>query len=97
MEQFAAGEYPHLVELATEHFLQPGYDFGDEFEFGLDLILDALDRSASDDRPSCAPRPSADAPVAAPLPQPGSVVVPSQQQQPSSRGVVTWWRECRWS
>ena len=42
MEQFPAGEYPHLVELATEHILQPGYDFGDEFDFGLDLILDAL-------------------------------------------------------
>ena len=34
MEQLAAGEYPHLVELATEHILQPGYDFGDEFDFG---------------------------------------------------------------
>ena len=28
--------------MATEYVLQPGYDFGDEFEFGLDLILDAL-------------------------------------------------------
>ena len=42
MEQFAAGEYPHLVEMATEHVLKPGYDFGNEFEFGLDLILDGL-------------------------------------------------------
>lgn len=42
MEQFSAGEYPNLVELATEHILQPGYDFGDEFDFGLNLILDAL-------------------------------------------------------
>ena len=45
MEQFASGQYPHLVELATEHILQPGYDFGDEFDFGLDLILDALSTS----------------------------------------------------
>jgi AcrR family transcriptional regulator len=45
MEQFPAGEYPHLVELATEHILQPGYDFGNEFEFGLNVILDALTRS----------------------------------------------------
>ncbi len=45
MEQFPAEEYPHLVELATEHILQPGYDFGDEFDFGLDLILEALSRS----------------------------------------------------
>jgi AcrR family transcriptional regulator len=42
MEQFPAGEYPHLVELATEYILQPGYDFGNEFEFGLNVILDAL-------------------------------------------------------
>jgi AcrR family transcriptional regulator len=47
MEQFPAGEYPYLVELATEHILQPGYDFGDEFDFGLDLILDALNKSIS--------------------------------------------------
>ncbi|TDO35175.1 tetracycline repressor-like protein [Kribbella sp. VKM Ac-2527] len=42
MAPFSTGEYPYLVELATEHVLQPGYDFGDEFEFGLNLILDAL-------------------------------------------------------
>src|ERR1039457_3625465 len=44
MQQFA-GEYPHLTEMATEHILQPGYDFGDEFEIGLTVILDALARS----------------------------------------------------
>ncbi len=26
---FPAGEYPHLMELTTEHVLKPGYDFGD--------------------------------------------------------------------
>jgi hypothetical protein len=36
---------PYLFELATEHVLQPGYDFGDEFDFGLDTILDALARA----------------------------------------------------
>ena len=25
--------------------MQPGYDFGDEYEFGLDLILDGLERA----------------------------------------------------
>ena len=45
MAQFPSPEeYPHLAELAIEHILQPGYDYGDEFEFGLDLILDGLDR-----------------------------------------------------
>ena len=44
MEAFA-GEYPHLTEMAAEHILRPGYDFGDEFEIGLTVILDALGRS----------------------------------------------------
>ena len=35
--------YPTMVEMATTYYLQPGYDFGDEFEFGLDLILDGLE------------------------------------------------------
>lgn len=42
MEHFPADEYPHLAELTSEHILKPGYDFGDEFDFGLGLILDAL-------------------------------------------------------
>jgi len=42
MEHFSTDEHPHLVELATEFVLKPGYDFGNEFEFGLSLILDAL-------------------------------------------------------
>jgi hypothetical protein len=37
--------YPHLAEMAEEHVLRPDYDFGDEFQLGLDLILSALDRS----------------------------------------------------
>jgi AcrR family transcriptional regulator len=41
--QLAADEYPHLTEFATGHVLQPGYDYGDEYEFGLDLILDGLE------------------------------------------------------
>jgi len=44
MERFATGEYPRMVEIAVEHVLKPGYDFGDEFEFGLNLILDGLNR-----------------------------------------------------
>ncbi len=45
MARFSSGEYPHLTELAVEHVMQPGYDYGDEFEFGLDLILDGLERA----------------------------------------------------
>jgi AcrR family transcriptional regulator len=44
MAEFPTGAYPHLTELAVEHVLQPGYDYGDEFEFGLDLILDGFER-----------------------------------------------------
>ncbi|QQQ74611.1 TetR/AcrR family transcriptional regulator C-terminal domain-containing protein [Saccharothrix sp. 6-C] len=42
MAHFGEGEYPHLVEMATEHVLRPGNDFADEFPFGLGVILDAL-------------------------------------------------------
>ena len=42
---FAAGDYPHLHELATEHVLQPSYNYADEFAYGIDLILDGLERS----------------------------------------------------
>lgn len=42
LEQFAADEYPHLTELTVAHVLQPGYDFGAEFAYGLELILDGL-------------------------------------------------------
>jgi hypothetical protein len=41
----AESEYPHLAELAREHVLQPSYDYGNEFVYGLELILDALDRA----------------------------------------------------
>lgn len=44
MAQMPAGEYPHLIEMVTSHILQPGYSYQSEFEFGLDLILDGLER-----------------------------------------------------
>ncbi|MDQ3781507.1 MAG: TetR/AcrR family transcriptional regulator [Actinomycetota bacterium] len=42
LAQLPADKYPYFVELVTELALQPGYNFGDEFEVGLDLILDGL-------------------------------------------------------
>ncbi|MEM7261479.1 MAG: TetR/AcrR family transcriptional regulator [Planctomycetota bacterium] len=45
VEQMPAGEFPYLVEFTAEHVLQPGYDFADEFEYGLELILDGLERA----------------------------------------------------
>jgi AcrR family transcriptional regulator len=41
---FPVNEYPNLVAFITEHAMKPGYDYGDEFEYGLDLILDGLER-----------------------------------------------------
>lgn len=46
LDQFPSQDYPHLAELTAEHVLAPGYDFGAEFDFGLDLILDGLARLA---------------------------------------------------
>lgn len=39
-----AEAYPYLAELTTAHVMMPGYDYADEFDFGLDLILDGLAR-----------------------------------------------------
>jgi AcrR family transcriptional regulator len=42
--QFPVREYPWLVEFATEHAMKPGYSYAAEFEVGLDLILNGLER-----------------------------------------------------
>lgn len=41
-----ADRYPHFAELTAEYVLKPGYSYGDEFTFGLELILDGLGRAA---------------------------------------------------
>ena len=48
LQQFPAGDYPHLVEMATEYVLQPGYEYANEFNFGLELILEGLQRSTEE-------------------------------------------------
>ena len=45
LEPFAPDEYPNLVAFITEHAMQPGYDYADEFEYGLDLVLGGLERA----------------------------------------------------
>jgi AcrR family transcriptional regulator len=50
VEQITTDEYPHVVEIG-EHALTHEYSFDNEFEFGLDLILDALDRTAIQAKP----------------------------------------------
>jgi AcrR family transcriptional regulator len=37
-------DYPHLVEVVGGYVAKSGYDYSSEFLFGLDLILDGLDR-----------------------------------------------------
>lgn len=45
MQQHPLNDYPYLAEFSTEHILKPDYDFGGEFDFGLEVILDGLARS----------------------------------------------------
>ena len=40
-----AAEYPHLREVIAEHVLKSGFDYTKEFEFGLDMVLDALEHA----------------------------------------------------
>jgi AcrR family transcriptional regulator len=37
-------EYPNYVEFITEHAMKPDYDPEGQFEYGLDVILDGLER-----------------------------------------------------
>ncbi len=45
LQPFPANDYPNMVEILLEHVMKPGYDYGDEFEYGLDLILDGLEKA----------------------------------------------------
>lgn len=49
-EKIPPGALPHLVELATQHVLKPGYSYSDELGFGLELILDGLERANEAER-----------------------------------------------
>ena len=39
-----AEEFPYLAEVVAGHVAKVGHDFAVAFEYGLDLILDALER-----------------------------------------------------
>ena len=45
LRQIPTNEYPHLAEMIIEHAMKPGYDYAQEFEFGLDLILNGLEEA----------------------------------------------------
>ena len=42
-----AQRYPHFAELTSEYVLKKGYSYGNEFEFGLDLVIEGLERRAN--------------------------------------------------
>ncbi len=43
----ALSDYPHLVEVVGGHVAKAGYDYDNEFTFGLDVILDRLEQLLS--------------------------------------------------
>jgi AcrR family transcriptional regulator len=45
-------DYPHLVEVVGGYVAKSGYDYDAEFVFGLDLILDGLDRLLKRESPA---------------------------------------------
>jgi AcrR family transcriptional regulator len=47
-DMLPADEYPFLVELIGEQVAGRDYSYGDEFDFGLELILDGLERRQED-------------------------------------------------
>lgn len=51
MRQFQSGEYRYLAEIATKHVMKRRYSYAREFEFGLDLILEGLERHLEPERP----------------------------------------------
>jgi AcrR family transcriptional regulator len=42
----AGGAYPYFAELVSEYVSRPDYSYDAEFEYGLELILDGLERHA---------------------------------------------------
>ncbi len=44
LEQMPADLYPSFVAFAREHVLKVGYDFADEFDVGLAMVLDGISR-----------------------------------------------------
>jgi len=57
LEPLSPNEYPNLVEFITEHVAQPGYDHGDEFEYGLGIVLEGIERARRHSRHQLGSRP----------------------------------------
>jgi len=51
LELMTAGEYPHMTEMITAYYMRPDYDFANEFDFGLEMVLDTLSKMLADPEP----------------------------------------------
>jgi hypothetical protein len=49
-EPFPPNEYPNLAEFVNDHVMKPGYEYANEYEYGLERILDAIERAWVDGR-----------------------------------------------
>jgi AcrR family transcriptional regulator len=57
MTAFQPDQYPYLVEYAQDRVMQPGYDYSEEFTFGLELILSGLEQQLTGPGSPPTPRP----------------------------------------
>ncbi len=48
---FSPNEYPNLAEFVDDHVMTPGYQYVDEYKYGLDRVLDAIERAWTDNGP----------------------------------------------
>ena len=42
METFPASTFPYLFEMTVKHVLQPGYDYSQEFDSGLTVVINGV-------------------------------------------------------
>lgn len=42
-QHMMSNAFPHLAQMAATHILQPGYSYGNEFAFGIGVILDGIE------------------------------------------------------
>lgn len=61
-QSFPADAYPHLFEMISTLVVGQDYDYADEFGYGLDLLLDSLERRHAEEQGA----PSARTPAATP-------------------------------
>lgn len=43
-------KFPHFMEMTMKYYMKPGYSFAAEFEYGLDFILDGIEKRFNDER-----------------------------------------------